>query len=71
MHLNGIAITIVALDESGKPLTAPSSYVWSPGAIRQLEEGGGKALATIGKATSEEVRKALTTVYPKVVIPHG
>ena len=68
--VNGLAITVVALDETGKPLETPAVFIWSPSAVEKLEVEGG-ALAAIGKATAAEVRRALTTQFPKVVIAHG
>lgn len=77
MKPNGLAVTIVALDETGQPLEQPATFIWSPGAIAALEAEGG-ALAAVGKATAAEVRRALTTMFPKlkapekkIVLPNG
>ena len=69
MHVNGVAISITSLGEDGQPLEAATVYAWTPGAIRALEETGketGGSLLAIGKKTAAEVRRALTTLYPKI-----
>lgn len=71
---NGLVISIQPLDAEGKPLDVPDVFVWTPGAITELEGKDGGAMRAIGEKTSRAVRRALTTLFPpakKIVLPNG